>query len=585
MPKNHATHADRTQHSALSTQHFYRSTQHSVFQRLRWRAARNAGTLLLGNSRVRLATIVVCCLLIAGTVFAGSYEGFELLQTRHIPFSGRLVGILFDFLFLALAILLIFSGGLILYGSLFSAAETTFLLSTPARADQVFAYKFQTAIGFSSWAFLLLGIPILVSYGVVFAVPWYYYALLPVYFLGFLLVPGSIGAIACFLVVNITPQRRKQVLAICVGILVLSTLWWTYQTFQELRNPRSNRDALSWLDARFAFSRASLMPSHWMTRGLQSAARGDLVGAAYPLALLWANGLMVYLMAAWTAGRLYRRGFNRLATGGAIRKRYGGARLDRLAGWMLRPFEPQTRLLIIKDLRTFRRDPAQWAQIVIFAGLMLLYYAISPQFYQTDRGRSFQHVISFTNLTATAMLTCAYMSRFVYPMLSLEGRKFWILGLLPLPRERLLWGKFAFSATGGAIVGASLVTVSDLLLGMPIEALGLHLAAVIVLAVGLSGLSVGIGAIVPNFRETDPSRIAVGFGGTLNLIAGLLYLLVVLGLMVGPYHLAAGMTERDVPAWVWKWVVVGLVAGATVGGLAAMLPLRAGAAALRRMEF
>ena len=295
--------------------------QYSVFQWLRWRAFRNASALLVGHSRIRLATIVFCCLLIAGTVFAASAEGFGLLQTYRIPFSGRIVGTLFDFLFLSLAVLLVFSGGLILYGSLFSAAETTFLLSTPARADQVFAYKFQTAIGFSSWAFLLLGIPILLSYGLMFAVPWYYYPLLPVFLIGFLLVPGSIGAIACFLVVNITPQRRKQVLAIGIAAVVLCVLWWTYQTFQEIRNPRSNRDALVWLDSRFAFSRAALMPSHWMTRGLQSAARGDLAGAAYPLALLWANGLMFYLVAAWTAGRLYRRGFNRLATGGAIRKR------------------------------------------------------------------------------------------------------------------------------------------------------------------------------------------------------------------------------------------------------------------------
>jgi ABC-2 type transport system permease protein len=108
---------------------------------------------------------------------------------------------------------------------------------------------------------------------------------------------------------------------------------------------------------------------------------------------------------------------------------------------------------------------------------------------------------------------------------------------------------------------------------------------VIVLAVGLSGLSVGLGAIVPNFRETDPSRIAVGFGGTLNLIAGLLYLLVILGLMVGPYHLAAGLSERDMPAWAWKWVFMGMAAGVIIGSFAAVLPLRAGAAALKRMEF
>ncbi|HEY1378857.1 MAG TPA: hypothetical protein VGF55_18800, partial [Gemmataceae bacterium] len=496
-------------------------TQSGLFQWLRWRLVRNAGRVMAGTARIRAVTIVLCSLFVAGTVFLGAYEGFGLLHHQQIPFAGRIVGTLFDFLFLALAVLLVFSGGLILYGSLFAAPETTFLLSTPARADQVFAYKFQAAVAFSSWAFLLLGIPILVSYGMVFAVPWFYYALLPVFFVGFLLVPGSVGAVACFLIVNITPQRRKQVLAAAVVLVVIGAVWWTYATLKEVRNPKSNQDALAWLDARFAFSRAPLMPSHWMTRGLQAAARGDFRGAAYPLALLWSNGLMLYVGAAYAARRLYRRGFNRLATGGTIRKRYGATRLDRIADRLLRPLDPQTRLLIIKDFRTFRRDPGQWAQILIFAGLMLLYFANSPQFYQTDRGRAFQHVISFTNLLATAMLTCAYMSRFIYPMLSLEGRKFWILGLLPLPRERLLWGKFAFAAVGGVLVGGGLVTVSDLLLGMPVEALGLHLAAAAVVAVGLSGLSVGLGAVVPNFRETDPSRIAVGFGGTLNLISGL----------------------------------------------------------------
>ena len=159
--------------------------------------------------------------------------------------------------------------------------------------------------------------------------PWFYYALLPVFFVGFLLVPGSVGAIACFLIVNITPQRRKQALAAVLAVLVVGGGVWVYQTLDEMRRPRSNRDALQWLDARFAFSRAPLMPSHWMTRGLQAAARGDPASAAYPLALLWANGLMLYVAAAATAGRLYRRGYSRLATGGSIRKRYGAAWLDR----------------------------------------------------------------------------------------------------------------------------------------------------------------------------------------------------------------------------------------------------------------
>src|SRR5262245_33076271 len=95
-----------------------------LFQRLRWRVLRNAGALLVQNSRARLVTIVLCSLLVGATVFAGSYEGFDLLQRNNIPFSGRIVGTLFDFLYLALAVLLLFSGGIILYSSLFTSPET-----------------------------------------------------------------------------------------------------------------------------------------------------------------------------------------------------------------------------------------------------------------------------------------------------------------------------------------------------------------------------------------------------------------------------------------------------------------------------
>src|SRR5205823_3892492 len=113
--------------------------------------------------------------------------------------------------------------------------------------------------------------------------------------------------------------------------------------------------------------------------------------------------------------------------------------------------------------------------------------------YIQDIGWSNRSGISLLNLGATALLLCTYTSRFIYPMLSLEGRKFWILGLLPLRRERLLWGKFAFSATGALVIAEFLVVLSDVMLEMPVLAVLLHALTVAVLAIGLSGLSVGLG--------------------------------------------------------------------------------------------
>lgn len=556
-----------------------------IFQRLRWMSIRNSGKSMGSAARIRIVSIALCSVLVAGTVFAGAYEGFELLHRQRFPISGQLIGTLFDFLFLSLAVLLVFSGGIILYSSLFTTPETAFLLGTPVRADQVFAYKFQSSVLFSSWAFLLLGLPILIAYGLIFEAHWAFYVLLPAFLLGFLLIPGSIGAACCLIIVNLTPQRRNHVLALsAVAVLVAGAAWGYRTAVEAAHRSRNDGDTLHWIDGQFQFMRSRVAPSHWMTRGIQLSARGDIVAGAYPLTMLWANGLMMYLGAAWLARHFYRRGYNRLATGGTLGRRYGGARLDAAAERMLVFFDAQTRQLIIKDFRTFRRDATQWAQVLIFGGLMLLYFVNAPQFYQSDGGRKFQHVIGFTNILATAMLMCAYMSRFVYPMLSLEGRKFWILGLLPLPRERLIRGKFAFAATGSLLVGTVLIVTSDLLLGLP-AALMVHLPALVVLACGLSGLSVGLGAIVPNFRENDPSKIAVGAGGTLNLIAGLLFLIIVIALMAGPYHLIAGLNEGEIPSSTVKWIAASVVVGAALGVAATIIPLRAGVRVLDRMEF
>src|SRR5206468_3195532 len=148
-------------------------------------------------------------------------------------------------------------------------------------------------------------------------------------------------------------------------------------------------------------------------------------------------------------------------------------------------------------------------------------------------------------------------------------------------------GKFGFSAIGASLVAEFIVLCNDLTLAMSSAALALHMLTMAVLALGLSGLSVGLGACMPNFRETDPSKIAVGFGGTLNLISGLLLLIVVIGLMTLPAHLllaSRGGVELTLTPGDW-WLGLGVLGGLLIGVAAVLLPLRLGARALRRMEF
>src|SRR5262249_10278046 len=162
----------------------------------------NSLRLLRERSILRIVTVLVCSLVIWGLLFGVSWKGFNELRVHwDVMLSGKLLTTVFDFMFLALTIMLTFSTAIILYSSLFASAESAFLLSMPIPEEYIFVYKYQSAVAFSSWAFVLLGSPILLAFGLEVdgGAPWLFYVVLPFFFLGFVLLPGSLGALCALL--------------------------------------------------------------------------------------------------------------------------------------------------------------------------------------------------------------------------------------------------------------------------------------------------------------------------------------------------------------------------------------------------
>jgi len=283
--------------------------QATLFRDLRFRIARNSLRTAWESGKVKLLSMLGTSLVVAAFVFGLSWYGIAELFAFKVPAKGLIVGGLFDLMFFTLGSMLLISTGIILYASLFTAPEARFLLCSPARADHVFASKFQGAAAFSSWAFLILGVPILVAYGIVAGVPWYFYPLIPLYLLGFVLVPGCLSAMAGLLFVRYAPRNRKQAVAVLILVAVSILTYWLVQFGMAARStlltPKKNE--VEGLIGQFALVQHPAMPSHWMTNGLMAAARGELGNALTPLALLWSNGLMLYLgRRSWRSGSTAR---------------------------------------------------------------------------------------------------------------------------------------------------------------------------------------------------------------------------------------------------------------------------------------
>jgi ABC-2 type transport system permease protein len=519
-------------------------------------------------------------------LFLGGFEFIGLSdELFHTMFE-----YLFSMFFLSISVMLFFSTGIICYTALFHSREGAFLLTTPASTDRIFAHKFAEAIVISSWGFFLLGSPLMAAYGLTIRAPAAFYLMFLIYLLMFVLIAGSLGAIVAIVVANVFPKRQKAVLAL--GVITILTL----VVALAVRLWRTPGDTLTsdWLgniQNRLAFCQHPLWPSRWMSAGLLASARGDLPGSGYYLMVLSAHAALAYLAAAAVARDLYFRGYSRVQGGRTSRRRAGFRALDG-AFHRLFFFAPQPiRLLLLKDLRTFCRDPAQWSQFLIFFGLLAFYFLNIPRLGYGVQSATWRNMVSFLNLSVTALILSTFTSRFIFPLLSLEGRNFWVLGLLPLGRQQILWGKFAFSVGISLLATAGLVFLSDLMLGMSAVMIALHLGMVVLLCTGLSGISVGLGARLPNLRETDPSKIAVGFGGTLNLLVSLLFILTIVMTMAIPCHLyflgldyeGAGLTftrERF-----HFWLPVAALASLAIGAIGTFVPLRIGIKAFQRMEF
>ena len=572
-----------------------------IFWRLRMQMARSQARYLFANARLRTSLVIALSLFFWVGLFALFYKGFDFVvryvESPGAPYHAQTMQFVFSLFFLSLQVMLIFSSGIILYGGLYPSRETAYLMTLPVRDERLVYYRFQEALLFSSWGFFLLTSPMLLAYGIVAGAPWYYFAYLLPLMAAFAYIPCSLGAICCLLLIYRLPRLRRVALgavAIVMIVFAYQSIWKTLE-ISELEFVGN-----SWFKEtfhRFKFTRVEWLPSTWLSNALIDAARRShnnprdlpwLEGGKY-LVVLVSNALLLHLIVIWMGKAVFRESYWQLHSGRAKKPKTSWGWLDRVAGKFLFAFPHQTKLLIMKDLRLFRRDPVQWSQFLIFFGLLLLYFANVDRFRDhktSDNVHTWVNIVSFLNLAVVGLILSTFTTRFIYPLISLEGRRFWILGRLPVDRDTILWGKFLFAACGSWLPCAVLVGVSDMMLSVSSMVVAVHQLVCLLLCLGLAGMAVGFGAMLPNFREQSPSKIAAGFGGTLNLVLSALYIMTVVLMTALPCHfyLLPGTTPMMTPLYMKAWLPLGIAGSIVLAAIVTVLPLRGGLRSFRKLE-
>ncbi len=499
--------------------------------------------LLAFFSRVRTQSRLLTAVL--GTFLAG-YLGaayFLFYQGLHFVNSFPLVGTLISqrilyLLFAFFFMMLVFSNIIIGYSTLFRNRETAWLLSLPVDHRDILQWKYLECLTVSSWALVFLSAPLLLAYGRLYEVGWSFYLFMPLLYLPFLIIPAALGVFGILLTVRILahPWLGKGLLTLALLVVAIAifrihpnsvaAVAGDSMIFEKLL--RNSRLVINpWL------------PSTWLVQSLLSWRDGTHGTAWFYFGVLLSNAMLVLLAGVAGFSRLFYGSYGAALRLQAARQLAKGRAISMQLPWTERlaralPLDRQFTALVLKDARTFWRDPAQWIQCVIFFGLLALYFANLRNSKLDFDNPFWPTLIGYLNLAAASLTLSTLTTRFIFPQFSLEGKRLWILGLAPLGLERVVRQKFWTSASAAAVVTIPLMILSGVILGQSVGRVLFFIGAAICMGSSLSGLAAGLGAIFPNLREDNPTKIVSGFGGTLCLVGSFLYILVFILLIALP---------------------------------------------------
>ncbi len=555
-----------------------------LLTRIRRQQFRNGFELLARTGRLRLIAVVSILLLIWAGVFFGLYRSFLFLQS-FLGVGEILIDRLIYLLALGLLMMLVFSNAVISFQLHYRGREATFLQTLPLPRSRIFWFLLAETLFLSTWAGFFLIFPAALAYGMTHDLPLSSYLAFPLF--GFLLAALSslLGTLIAALIPWFLISRRVKVITIFILLLAVLTYGFRKE-FRLAKRDASNRQA-HLVDDLLKHTRITIqpvLPSYWAAEGFLQFVRGRYSRAGGFLAVIFVNTLLVWQIVELTAGRGYYRTcllYRSRGEGGRRRGKVSGRTpSDLIFGFL----PPPGRAIVLKDLRLFIRDPSQWIQASVLFGLLTIYIINIRNMPRNIYQPFWKNLITFFNLGATSFVLATVTTRFVYPLLSLEGRTFWVLGLAPLRRATIFKIKFWTSLAATLVITETLMLLSNHILEVPRGMMVVTCGAVFMMTVVLVSLAMGLGAIFPDFKEDNPARIASGFGGTLNLILSLVYILLAIICLAVPFHLRiigreAGLVPSPYP------ITFGIGAMAALSLLASYLPLKLGQRALQKTEF
>lgn len=473
------------------------------------------------KDRVRfplVATLIVALWVVIYVVFVKALAYF----TAEEMFGTIAATKLLSMILVTFAFVLIISNIITTFSAFYLAEDLELLMAGPTPGSSLFAARFVETVVDSSWMVMVFGFPVFLAYGRVFSAPWSFYALSLISFSCLLVLATSASIVVVQTLVRTFPVRRLRDLFVFVGILVFIGIYLLFRMIrpEEFLNPEGFASIMDYLSI-MSESSSPLLPTTWIMQVLKPYMTGyGFEDITFFVAILVFAAAGAFRLAGHNHEAVHFYGYSKAmeSKGARLSKSRVIAAFDKLLGRFL---ERSTARLVMKETLLMARDWGRLSQLLLLLALILVYlynFSVLPSLDSPEATMFLKNTIAFLNIGLAGFVLSSLGVRFLFPAISAEGRAFWILKGSPVALRRILWVKFFFYLVPMLALGMFLVVMTNWLLELGPLIFALSSVTVTLLTVGITSLSIGMGVLYADFKESDPNQAFAGFGGLLTMI-------------------------------------------------------------------
>lgn len=463
---------------------------------------------------------------------------FGLLRLVFRYFIGQpvigplLVSRMFSMAFMTFLFMLVYSNIMSSLSSHYLGRDLALLMSSPVRPLWIWAAKAVEAVTGSSWMVVMMCVPLLGAYANVRGVPWTFVPLAVLAIVPFLLIPAAIALAATCAMMRAFPASRLRETMLLIGTIMFTGAVVAFRLLEpeKMVNPQDEMAVFEYMKL-LAGPSAPWLPSGWVARAIVTAGRVDADPLAYwgNVARLWTAAGVAWGLALAVADATYRGGWQHAC------ESMGVKRGIRLATRWLPVRTGAYAAVLLKDAKVFVREPSQWGQILLLGSLVLI-YVFNLTRIPGDLVVGLKSILFFLNLGFIGLILAAVGARFLFPLVSLEGKSIELLRTAPIRMERYLWTRLLGGIAPLVILGLALVAASVRILEVDGFMAAVATGTVLALTAGIGALAIGCGAGFARFRVSNPEEIVTSAGGFAFMILATGFIAALVAIEAQPVH-------------------------------------------------